>query len=161
ATGLLLLATPSISRADTFTVTEIIVTVGGSTFCGKAASVVSVNPCFNAGSAGNIWSTGLGASGIALADGQNLVLTQTGGTGGFNFDSSDNPLGGAGSSRCTSTTPCTTSLSINGAAVSLGGGGQNLLANNNNDVPPNDPASLTHNEAANWSQVGGVGPDSQ
>src|SRR5215470_15367855 len=115
ATGLLLLATPSISRADTFTVTEIIVTVGGSTFCGKAASVVDANPCFNAGSAGNIWSTGLGATGIALNDGQSLVLTQTGGTGGFNFDSSDNPLGGTGSSRCTSTTPCTTSLSINGA----------------------------------------------
>src|SRR5215468_241486 len=86
ATGLLLLATPSISQADTFTVTEIVVTVGNTTYCGKAASVVDPNTCF--GTNRDIWSTGLGATGIALNDGQSLVVTQTGGTAGFNFDSS-------------------------------------------------------------------------
>jgi len=155
-TGLSLLATPSISQADTFTVTEIIVTVGNTTFCGKAANVVDANACF--GTSRDIWSTGLGATGIGLTDGQSLVVTQTGGAAGFNFDSSDNP---GGSTRCTAASNCATTLFINGGQVALGGGGQNILANNNNDVAANDPASLTHNEAADWSQVGGVGPDSQ
>src|SRR5207249_4556184 len=69
-----------------------------------------------------------------------------------------NPLG---ATRCTPGTPCTTSLSINGGATTLSGTGTNILADNNQDVLAGDPASLTHNEARDWSQVGGVGPDSQ
>jgi len=156
ATGLLLLATPSISQADTLVVNDIIVTVGNTTFCGKASSVSDANPCF--ATSHNIWSAGLGASGISLADGQSLVLTQTGGANGFNFDSSDNP---AASTSCTSVNPCTTSLSINQGAITLSGTGTNILADNNNDVTKGSTASLTHNEALDWSQVGGVGPDSQ
>src|SRR5215831_17835974 len=74
ATGLLLLATPSISQADTLTVTEIKVTVGGATFCGSTVAA-------DCAGTHNIWTSalgGVGGAGISLTDGQSLVLTQTG-----------------------------------------------------------------------------------
>ena len=154
ATGLSLLATPSISQADTLTVTEIKVRVGGATFCGSTVAADCTGTF-------NIWTSalgGVGGAGISLTDGQSLVFTQTGGT--FSFDSSDNP---GAADHCTAALPCTTSLEINHAAVAIPAAEalNSILANQNQDVSGSSSASLTHNEARNWSQVGGVGPDSQ
>jgi len=152
--GLSLLATPSTSQADTLVVNDIIVTVGNTTYCGKASSVSDSNTCF--GTSRDIWSAGLGANGVSLADGQSLVLTQTGGA--LNFDSSDNL---DGSNTCNPSNNCGTTLQINQGGIGLSGTGTNILANNNLDVPRLNAAAPTHNEAADWSLVGGVGLDSQ
>jgi hypothetical protein len=98
--GLGILSIPVPSDASIL-VTNIDVTVGALEACGSG--------CGN-----NIWGAGLGA-GILLNPGDTLVMTQTGGAGGFNFDSSDLAPGGftvPGPTLCHD-------LSINGAAVTL------------------------------------------
>jgi hypothetical protein len=105
------------------------------------------------GCGNNIWGAGLGA-GINLNPGDTLVVTQTGGAGGFNFDSSD--LATAAGLHCSGANPCATTLSINGLAVTLvpAQATAGALANNNNDV--NGPAGLTHNEAQDWVLAGTI-----
>ena len=92
---------------------------------------------------------------ITLHPGQSLVLTQnqanqgnsslTNGLPGFNFDTSEANAGRAA-------TPYT--VTVNGAAYSDNGGtgGNGVLNANGQD----QPASTTHNEAANWVKIGGV-----
>ena len=130
--GTLIITNPSISQADPFTITSISVTVGSTTWCDTTSS------CSN-----KIWDLG---GGKTLNGGESLILTQTGPTT-YNFDTSE---GNPGNTSCNSTDgACSTSLTINGNAVALGGTGTNILANNNQD-----PGGTVHNEAANWSQVG-------
>src|SRR5439155_26804969 len=99
-----------------------------------------------------IWTPGLGA-GVNLNPGDTLVLTQTGGAGGFNFDSSDNGIVGT---HCAAATPCGTALTINGGAVALvpAQALNSHLANNNQDV--NGAPALSHNEARDWILAGTI-----
>jgi len=136
--GLGILSIPVTSDASIL-VTNIDVTVGALEACGSG--------CGN-----NIWGAGLGG-GINLNPGDTLVVTQTGGAGGFNFDSSDLAPGGL---HCSGANPCATTLSINGLAVTLvpAQATAGALANNNNDV--NGVAALTHNEAQDWVLAGTI-----
>ena len=136
--GIGLLSIPSTSEA--ILVTNIDVHVGALEACG-------------AGCVNNIWGAGLGA-GINLNPGDTLVVTQTGGAGGFNFDSSD--FGTAGGLHCSAANPCATTLSINGGAVALvpAQATAGNLANNNIDV--NGAAALSHNEARDWVLAGTI-----
>jgi len=136
--GVGLLAVPATS--DAVVISNVTVTVGTGTFCG---GVACTNP---------IWTPGIGG-GINLNPGDTLVLTQTGGAGGFNFDSSDT---GAGGSHCTATSPCATALTINGGVVALvpAQATASNLANNNQDV--NGTGALSHNEARDWTLAGTI-----
>jgi len=134
--GLASFAAPSASEA--VVISQISVTVGGVTWCDTTTA------CLN-----QIWNL---TGGVNLPTaGNSLVVTQTGtgGLGGaFNFDTSDrfgNPMGGI--ATCTLVNPCTTSLSINGVAQTLGGGNVNVLADNNLD------SGGTHNEFHDWNGV--------
>jgi len=138
-------AAPSTSHA--LTVSSISVQVGNVTWCSTNVS------CNN-----QIWN--LGASGVTLAAGQTLILTQNASPplptpppkqGTTNFDTSERggtvntgtapPSGTA----CNSANPCATTVIINGTTIALAGTNVNALANFNTDN-----GSLDKNEAANW-----------
>ena len=128
-----MIAVPSVSQADPITITSISVTVGGQTWCNTGGSCAADHQLWN-----------LGAGGTTLQGGQSLILTQTTPTTpGYNFDTSD-----ANSPGCGSPNPCSTSLSINGQAITLDGTGKDVLANSNVD-----PGTTTHNEATNWASA--------
>jgi len=130
AFGLALLALPAASEAVTITSVDVVVGILDS--CGGVA-------CSNP-----LWTGGLGA-GITLNPGQTLVLTQT---SGFNFDTSDQGAGGTGCNTAAGH-GCTTTLTINGVAITLSGANANVLAANNID-----PLNNAFNEAANYGLVG-------
>jgi hypothetical protein len=147
AVAVSLLGAPSLSRADTIVIRDISVNVGGAVWCGSASGTCAGN---------NIWSTGITPAGITLLFGQSLILTQTGGNN--NFDSSERGGGASGvvgsGVACNSAngTPCVTTLTINGVAVTLSGADQDNLADRNAD-----PLNATHNEAHDWgTSVGKV-----
>lgn len=138
--GMGLFAYPSASDAS-IVVNDITVTVGPAgtptSFCGGTGVVcpAAIN---------NIWGPGP----FNVANGSTLILTQTGGTAGFNFDTSD--FGGA-SGHCIAGANCQTSLSVNtvGLTPLLNGQTANsVLVNGNTDV--NGGPALSHNEAAEW-----------
>ena len=144
-------AAPSTSHA--LTVSSISVQVGNVTWCSTNVT------CNN-----QIWN--LGASGVTLAPGQTLILTQnqlsspTSTT--VNFDTSDrggiintgtSPPSGT---SCNASNPCATTVLINANTLALAGTNVNALANFNTD-----PGSSSHEEAANWDGAvfsGGLGP---
>jgi len=142
-------AAPSTSHA--LTVSSISVQVGNVTWCSTNVS------CNN-----QIWN--LGASGVTLAAGQTLILTQNASApnqGTSNFDTSERdgivntgttpPFG----TSCNASNPCATTVIINGNTIALAGT-NTALANFNTD-----DGSLTKNEAANWDGAvfsGGLGP---
>jgi hypothetical protein len=120
---------PAASEAVSVTITSVSVTVGGTTWC--STNLACTNP---------IWDLG---SGVNLsAFGNSLILTQTGGAAGYNFDTSEGNPGGCGIGA----PACATSITINGVLI---GGGNNLLANGNAD-----PGGNNHNEAANYAAYG-------
>lgn len=114
--------------SEAVNITSVTVTVGGTTWCDTTGA------CAN-----KIWNLG---GGVNLANpGDSLILTQTGGALGYNFDTSEGNL-----PSCNAGTPCTTTITVNGVVI---GGGNNILANNNVD-----PGGNTHNEAANYAAYG-------
>jgi hypothetical protein len=115
---------PSTSHA--LVLNNVTVTVGNITRC--------ITGC-----ASNIWSSAAGTNITPGGPISAVVLTQT---AGFNFDTSDANAQG----HCDATSPCTTTLNINGVAIPLTGGQANQLANNNTD-----PGGAAHNEASNWN----------
>jgi hypothetical protein len=121
--GAAFMVAPPVSEA--VTITSVTVTVGGTTWCDTTGS------CSN-----KIWNLG---GGVNLATGSSLILTQTGGANGFNFDTSEGSLPACSGG-------CATTISVNGVVV---GGGNNVLANNNAD-----PTGTAHNEAANYAAYG-------
>lgn len=124
--GAAVMANPSASEA--VNITSVTVTVGGTTWCDTTGA------CAN-----KIWNLG---GGVNLANpGDSLILTQTGGASGFNFDTSE---GNAPS--CNVGTPCTTTITVNGVVI---GGGNNVLANGNVD-----PGGAAHNEATDYVAYG-------
>ena len=146
--GLSLFAVPSISRADTITITKVCVTIGSAT----AGSTTWGNVGGGCGTdtAHEIWNLGAVADGnsttpnsVTLLAGQSLILTQT---NGFNFDTSESHTNNA---PCSPGAPCTTTLTVNALMDINGATGKDILANNNLDN-----GGTFHNEAANWSQVG-------
>jgi len=120
------LAAPSASEA--VTISSITVTVGGTTWCD------TTGVCAN-----KVWNLG---GGVNLNPGQSLILAQTGGAAGYNFDTSEGNLPGC----LAPGTSCATSITINGTLI---GPGNDILANNNQDVAGN-----FHNEAADFSAYG-------
>jgi hypothetical protein len=118
---LALLAMPTVSQA--VTITSVSVTVGGTTWCDTGGS------CAN-----KLWDLG---TGVTLNAGDSLVLTQT---AGFNFDTSD---------ICSS--PCLTTILINGSPVTIDGG-QTSTSNALNNFGT-DPGGLVHPEASDWTNV--------
>jgi hypothetical protein len=135
-------AAPSVSRADTITVSSICVTVGdqiwgstGATSCGSGAHLIWNLGAVADGSVGN--------GSVTLLAGQSLILTSTGATP-FNFDTSE---GKAPACNTAAGKTCATLLSVNGSGVSLTDPTA-ILANNNAD-----DGTATHNEAANWSSA--------
>jgi len=144
--ALVVFTVPGISEAVSTTINNVTVTVGGLTWC---ITGCTPNPSGNNVN-GAIWSTAAGTV-ISSPDSpgnHTLILTQTPNIGGngdiFNFDSSD--MATPGGTSCNATTPCTTTLNINGISIPLSGGQANALANFNND-----PGGATHNEATNWN----------
>jgi len=124
--GAAIMVAPPASEA--VTITSVTVTVGGTTWCDTTGA------CAN-----KIWNLG---GGVNLANaGDSLILTQTGGAAGYNFDTSEGNLPACGAGPA-----CATSITINGVLI---GGGNNVLANNNIDPGGND-----HNEAANYAAYG-------
>jgi PEP-CTERM motif len=138
-------AAPSTSHA--LTVSSISVQVGNVTWCSTNVT------CNN-----QIWN--LGASGVTLAPGQTLILTQNASPplpapppkqGTTNFDSSER--GGTvntgttppSGTSCNSANPCATTVIINATTIALAGTNLNALANFNTD-----DGSQAKNEAANW-----------
>jgi len=132
--ALSILAYPGTSSAASITINNVSVTVGATNGC--------ISGCTNP--TNNIWSTAAGTTLFSsdVSGLHSLVLTQTS-TSTFNFDTSDN-----NGLNCSPTSPCTTTLSINGLVIPLSGPQANVLANNNQDT-----GSLTHNEASNWNQA--------
>ena len=137
--GIGLFTYPSTSSAS-IVVNNITVTVGPAatptSFCG--------GPIVCPAAINNIWGPGP----FNVPDGSTLILTQTGGAAGFNFDTSD--FGGA-SGHCIAGANCLTSLSINSTAQTplLNGQAANsVLVNANTDV--NGAPALSHNEAQEW-----------
>jgi PEP-CTERM motif len=139
-------AAPSTSHA--LTISSISVQVGNVTWC-------STNVACN----NQIWN--LGPSGVTLAAGQTLILTQNASPplplpppkqGTSNFDSSERvgtvntgtPTPPSGTS-CNSANPCATTVIINNNTLALAGSNVNALANFNTD-----DGSTAKNEAANW-----------
>jgi hypothetical protein len=140
--GIGLFAYPSASNADVI-VSNITVTVGPAatptSFCG--------GPIVCPAAVNNIWGAGAPFP-VNVPNGSTLILTQTGGAAGFNFDTSD--FGGA-SGHCIAGANCLTSLSINSTAQTplLNGQAANsVLVNANTDV--NGGPALSHNEAQEW-----------
>jgi len=92
------LITPPASEA--VTIFSVSVTVGGTTWC--STNLACTNP---------IWDLG---SGVNLANaGDSLILTQTGGAAGYNFDTSEGNPGGCGIGA----PACATSITINGVLI--------------------------------------------
>lgn len=143
---------PSISHANTITISSICVTVGSQTWgsiggnCGAGAHEI-----WDLGSAAQPVNDGTPTNGsITLLAGQSLVLTQTGGgVNSFNFDTSEGTGNGCG----VASPACTTALKINAADITLINDQTNnsRLANSNQD-----PGGLNHNEAANY--IAATGP---
>ena len=124
--GAAVMGAPPVSEA--VTITGVTVTVGGTTWCDTTGA------CAN-----KIWNLG---GGVNLAStGNSLILTQTGGANGFNFDTSNGNL-----PSCNAGTPCATTITVNGVVI---GGGNNVLANNNVD-----PGGNFHNEATDYTTYG-------
>ncbi|HEV8416616.1 MAG TPA: hypothetical protein VGQ49_23680 [Bryobacteraceae bacterium] len=98
-----------------------------------------------------LWNLG---GGITLQGGQTLVLTQTGtvlGSTYGNFDTSDRVVSPPNLQLCTPSTPCITTVFINGSQVytSGPGAGGDVLNFFNTD----NPAAPTISEAHGWVQV--------
>jgi hypothetical protein len=145
-TALCIFIIPATSEAVSTPINNVMVTVGGVTWCITGCSSA---PTGNSG-AGAIWSTAAGTV-ITSPDSpgnHTLILTQTPNIGGngdvFNFDTSDRD--GTAIGTCSPSLPCLTVLSINGTSIPLSGGQANALANFNND-----PGGTLHNEASNWN----------
>jgi hypothetical protein len=134
--GVLVFAAPSTSQA--VTITSVSVTVGGTTWCDTTGS------CAN-----QIWDLG---GGVLLFPASNsLVLTQTGGSAGFNFDTSE---------FCTAATPCAApTITIGWLGGPVGGetfsDTAKVLAGSFNNGP--DPVTNEFNEATNWVASGTSG----
>ena len=126
--GAAVMGAPQASEA--VTITSVTVTVGGTTWCDTTGS------CTN-----KIWDLGVG--GTVLATGNSLILTQTGGVHGFNFDTSEGNLPACSTGLGT---PCATSITVNGFLI---GPGNDALANFNGD-----PSGPLHNEAVNYVGYG-------
>jgi hypothetical protein len=123
--GISIFAAPSTSHA--IIINNVTVTVGNITRC--------ITGC---GAGNDIWSSAAGTNVTPGGAISALVLTQT---AGFNFDTSDANAQG----HCDATSPCTTTLNINGNLIPLSGAQANRLADNNGD-----PGGAAHNEASNW-----------
>ena len=104
-----------------------------------------ISGCVDPG-AGPIWAAGAGTvvNSPNTAGNKQLILTQT---SGFNFDISENGVGGT---PC-GATPCTITLNVNGVNIPLA---LNNALNNFNG----DPGGASHNEAQNWTTVFNGGP---
>lgn len=126
ALGAAVMVAPKASEA--VTISSVSVTVGGTTWC--STNLACANPIWNLGGGINLASAG-----------DSLILTQTGGAAGYNFDTSEGNL-----PACNAAQPCATSITINGVLI---GGGNNVLANNNLD-----PVGNAHNEASNYFVYG-------
>ena len=131
--GVSLVAAPV--RSDAVIINNVTVT--------ETQGAASITLCI-AGCVNNIWSAGGGTN---LLAGQSLVLTQT---AGFNFDTSDGPTANIGCSAAQGS-PCTVTLNVNGTAIPLAA--NNALNNFNTDT---NPLGNVHNEAVDWTSVGGL-----
>jgi hypothetical protein len=131
--GVSLLAAPV--RSDAVVITNVTVTEtqqgGVVTWC--------IVGCGN-----NIWAAGAGTN---LLAGQSLVLTQT---NGFNFDTSEAGPRDIGCSAAQGSA-CTVTLSVNGTNIPLPA--NNAINNFNVDT---NPLGNVHNEASDWTSVGGL-----
>jgi hypothetical protein len=143
AIGGLLVAAPTVGHADPIRITDVSVTVGDITYCGKSST--SGATCSNVGNSHDLWSSFFGTTGVVLPAGGSLVLTQV---GGFNFDSSEGHTAAGATSCLSPTRPCATSITIDTVTNSSS---NTTLANFNAD-----DGTGTHNEAADWSTAAGV-----
>src|SRR6266571_1443338 len=119
--ALALLAAPSLATA--FTITQVLVVVGGQQFCDTTGPMGCTN---------FVWNLG---GGVTLTNNQTLILTQTGTPaqlGGENFDTSDRGpmLQGCSGPPMGQNTPCTVQIYINS------GNGLQLVNNDNGDNNP-------------------------
>jgi PEP-CTERM motif len=130
----LVLTAPSVSHASPFTITEITIQVGNAVWCAGTAAACAGVPA----NGGTLLATFAGA-GVTLLPSQTLVLTQTGGTAGLNFDTSDFCLN---SSCAAPVVKVFTSLAPGGITYTDTGF---ILA------PKGDPGNTTFNEARNWT----------
>lgn len=131
AIGVAMFVAPPASQA--ITITSVSVTVGGTTWCDTTSACASAR---------QIWDLG---GGVALPNpGDFLILAQTK-TSPFNFDTSEGNLPG-----CSSTTPCNTSVTINGVLV-VNSAANSILANANKD-----PGTAEHNEATDYALAASV-----
>jgi hypothetical protein len=141
ALGISAFAAPSVSHAGT--ISNVAVTVGALTWCNPGNATASCAG-LGAGGGGVIFVTAWNFSTVTpfvIAPGSALVLTQTGGASGFDFDTSEGQSPGCST--------CAVVLRINDLVVPFG----NLVLANGNA----DPGTATHNEAANYVAYGALG----
>lgn len=140
ATGVSLFGTPSISQAVTITSVEVM--VGSTVWCNIG------NVSGACATANHLWNLGTGVT--LFPTSQSLVLTQTGGTAGFNFDTSDACI-----------TPClVTPKVIIGGVRADGSVFSDTFIDSTFQLAPNggtDPNTNAGNEARNW--VAATGSD--
>jgi hypothetical protein len=129
--GASIFSAPSDSQA--VTITSISVTVGSTTWCDTTGA------CSN-----KVWNLG---GGVVLGPGGTLLLSQTGGAAGFNFDSSD---------ACIS--PCATNPTV--TIGTLANGSTGALSDTTKNLSPvngTDPNTNAGNEARDFgASIGGI-----